>query len=390
MIAGSGWRLLIMDNEEISLTVATQLLSLDAKWLQPFDVEDPFNDNIRLKGFLCEKPDHRYGALAITHIGMYEVPQLILATPKLRYPFGKDGSFHFPPVKKIHIYEKVDGTNVFAYRYRDINGNQRLTYKLRLAPVLRNSRWGNFLDMWRELLQKHPMVSKLVERNNCNISFEMYGSRNMHLIIYDFDLTLSALFGVRNDATIVTLPELDLLGAPSVVKYGELTAGDDPIAKYAEIREEIEKKNRPSDDEKIVGAEGAVWYVEEPNGCISMWKCKPESVEAIHWSAGINKKAVIATCMNYLETGDNLCYESLLPLLLEEYEDDDIENFREYIDDCVKSVLEECEFKERVLSNYDELGMSIHTNKQEVMRAISQDFKRQEMKKVYSIIIWSR
>ncbi len=379
-----------MDSEEHSIEVAMELLGLEAKWIQPFDVEDPFNDNIRLQGCLCQKPDHRYGALAITHVDMREAPQLILATPKLRYPFGKDGSFHFPPVKKIYIYEKVDGTNVFAYRYSDAEGCRRLTYKLRLAPVLRNSRWGAFLDMWGELLQKHPTIANLVETNNCNISFEMYGSRNMHLIIYDFDLTVSALFGVRNDATIVTLPELDLLGVPSVSKYGELAAGADPVAKYAEIREEIEKKNRPSEDDKIVGAEGTVWYVEEPGGAKTMWKCKPESVEAIHWSAGINKKAVIATCLNYLETGDNLCYDTLYPLLLEEYEAVDIENFRENIDECVKQVLLECEFKERVLLLYDETGISIHTNKQGAMRALSQHFKRQEMKKVYSIISWSR
>ncbi len=81
------------DVDTQSVTVATQLIGLDAKWLQPFDVEDPFNNNLRLRGFLCQKPDHRYGALVITHAGEAVVPQLILATPKLHYPFGKDGSF---------------------------------------------------------------------------------------------------------------------------------------------------------------------------------------------------------------------------------------------------------------------------------------------------------
>ena len=146
------------DIDAQALSVATQLIGLDEKWLQPFDVGDPFNDDLRLRGFLCQKPDHRYGALVITHVDDAETPQLILATPKLHYPFGKDGSFHFPPVKTIHLYEKLDGTNVLAYRYRDGNGQWRLTYKLRLSPTLRNSRWGPFLDMWRELLQSHPTI----------------------------------------------------------------------------------------------------------------------------------------------------------------------------------------------------------------------------------------
>jgi len=44
------------------------------------------------------------------------VPQVIYATPKLKYPFGKDCRFHFPPIRRAHLYEKLDGTNVLAYR----------------------------------------------------------------------------------------------------------------------------------------------------------------------------------------------------------------------------------------------------------------------------------
>ena len=38
------------DIDTQSLAVATELIGLDAKWLQPFDVEDPFNDNLRQIG----------------------------------------------------------------------------------------------------------------------------------------------------------------------------------------------------------------------------------------------------------------------------------------------------------------------------------------------------
>ncbi len=66
-----------------ALALATALFGLDEKWLQPFDVGDPFNDDLRLRGFLCRKSDHRYGALVITYVDDAETPQLILATPKL-------------------------------------------------------------------------------------------------------------------------------------------------------------------------------------------------------------------------------------------------------------------------------------------------------------------
>jgi hypothetical protein len=84
-------------NENAGLETACRISGLEAKWLQPFDAEDSFNDNLRVRGFLAQKPDHRYGALVITHVGEAEAPQLIYATPKLHHPFGKDGSFSFSP-----------------------------------------------------------------------------------------------------------------------------------------------------------------------------------------------------------------------------------------------------------------------------------------------------
>jgi len=378
------------DIDPQALSVATQVIGLDAKWLQPFDVEDPFNNNLRLRGFLCQKPDHRYGALVITHVGEAEVPQLILATPKLHYPFGKDGSFHFPPVKRIHLYEKLDGTNVFAYRYQDTEGRRHQTYKLRLAPTLRNSRWGAFLDMWRELLLRHPMIPQLVEANDCHISFEIYGTRNTHLVVYERDLAVAALFGVRRDASVVPVHKLSLLDVPGAPLMGEMVAGEDPVAKYAEIRAQMEARNHPTEDDKLTGIEGTVWYVEEPEGRVTLWKCKPESVEAIHWALGINKKAVIATCWNFIETSDHLSYETLLPLLAEDYEPRDIEGFRPHIEECIHHVMHEFEFKERVVEAYDKLGVSIHADKATVMRALAKDFPRGEMKKVYAIIVGSR
>jgi len=328
--------------------------------------------------------------LVITHVDGKEAPQLILATPKLHYPFGKDGKFHFPPIKKIHIYEKLDGTNVLAYRYQDAAGKSYLTYKLRLYPILRNSRWGPFLDMWNELLQKYPAIRQLASENNCQMSFEIYGMRNAHLMLYDVDLAVAALFGIRDDATIVPVFDLKLFDIPSAPFIEEISAKHDPVKKYAEIRDSMEKRMKHADDEKLVGMEGTVWYVEEPNGKVTMWKCKPESVEEIYWAIGINKKAVLATCWNYLETGDVLNYENLLPLLLEEYELRDIENFREYIDYCIVQVNLEVEFRERVLNEFDRLGVSIHKDKGAVMRAMSQHFNRSDMQKVYTTIIRNR
>ena len=50
-----------------------------------------------------------------------------MATPKLRYPFDRHGAFHFPSVKQIDIYEKIDGTNIVAYQFKDAQDNSHVT-----------------------------------------------------------------------------------------------------------------------------------------------------------------------------------------------------------------------------------------------------------------------
>lgn len=144
--------------------------------------------------------------------------------------------------------------------------------------MLRNSRWGPFLDYWRELVERYPAVPDLAEKNACHISFEMYGARNAHLIQYETALETAVLFGVKpGDGSVVAPFELNLLGVPGALLHGELSSEDDPVARYAEMRAEMEKRNRPVEDERLCGTEGAIWYVVEPTGRVTLWKCKPES-----------------------------------------------------------------------------------------------------------------
>lgn len=370
---------------------ACRLLEVDGKYLQPFDVTDPFNDEMRLEGFLCQRPDHRYGALALLRVDGQPVPQRIFATPKLRYPFGKDGRFFFPPIQEAHLYEKLDGTNVLAYRYVDAVGERRFTCKLRLSAVLRNSKWGPFLDYWRELLVRHPDLPGLIEANACHVSFEMYGARNAHLMAYEVPLAVAALFGVRPaDAAVIGPFQMQMDGVPAAPLIGELCADEDPVARFQALRQELEARNKPAADERLSGTEGAVWYVTEPSGRVTLWKCKPESVEEIHCATGINKTAVIATCWNALETSDVLNYNVLLPLLLEEYQPDDIDRFRASIDDAIRQVNAQQAFRERVREAYETLtaqGLSITSDKAIVMHALSTRFPRDQMRRVYAAIV---
>lgn len=369
---------------------AAEMLGVQPGLVQPFAVADPFHDGLPLEGFLCHKTDHRYGAVVITRVAEEPCPQLIHATPKLKYPFDRDGRFRFPPIARAHVYEKLDGTNVLGYCYRDAAGVERTTFKLRLHPVLRNGTFGGFLDMWRELLERHPEVVSLPARNGCGISFELYGGRNPHLIAYDKPLALAALFGVDPVTARLIAPfELELGGVPAAPLVAELRAGDDPVARFETLRAELDARNVRLSDEQFSGTEGAVWCVTEPSGLVSLWKCKPESIEEIHWATGINKQAVLATCWNALETVDELSFETVWPLLLEEYLPEDIDAFRPHVEDCIAAVQAELAFRARVVAAYEAIraeGLLFPPDKAAVMRLLAPRFTKNEMRRVYAAL----
>lgn len=375
-----------MDPSHHDLDQAARLLGVHPKTLVPFDERDPFHDGLRLEGFLCRRPDHRYGALALLAVDGRATEQAILATPKLHYPFGKTGEFHFPAVRDIRIYDKIDGTNVLSYRYRDPDGALRTSYKLRLCPVLRESKWGDFLGMWRDLLEVHPEIHTLVGRNDCAVSFEMFGARNRHLIEYDEPLSCLVLFGVRGDASVVAPCDLETGAVPRAQLLATLCGDADPVGEYAAFRARMEASNTHGEDGRIRGTEGCVWYVRDGGGALHLFKCKPESVEAIHWATGINKTAVIATVWNLLETSDDLSFDALLPLLQEEYDDDAITAFRAHIDDALERVRVEVAFRERVLSAYAAHGLSFRDDRGACMRALSSQFPAVQMRHVFHVL----
>ena len=365
---------------------AAELLGVEPRWLQPFDVVDPFNGR-RMEGWLSQRPDHRYGALAILRIDGLDAPQMIYATPKLHYPFDRAGTFKFPPARAVEIYRKLDGTNITAYQYRDASGELLTTYKLRLSPILRNGRFGAFLDLWREMLAIHPAIPTLPQANGCAISFELYGSRNPHLILYEQPLAAALLFGVDAAGRPIPPSQLQTAGVPTAELLACLSPEDDLVAGYQKLRADLQAAIRPADDEKLCGDEGAVWYLATPSDEVLLFKCKPEAVEAIHWVTGLSKEVVRATAWNLLETSETLSYEALFPLLLEEYTPEQIERFRPSIDEVLADIQAQLAFRERILAAYRATGLRLNEDKRLLMRALAGEFEARDMKKVYTILV---
>lgn len=356
---------------------------------------DPFNPSNEVKGFISRKSTEYYGALVITHINNGKVPdQLIMGSPKMHYPFVSkpDGTrvYSFPLAQRIEIYEKLDGTNILGFRYSD--GDSFYTsYKTRLRPFVNpDSKWGNFKAMWLEVARGQlQMIEEIMAEEQCNLSFELYGAKNPHLVMYKVPLTYALLFGVSNTGRILSPTQLhgveELNPLPVLKEIDKNYEGN-----YEGLRRELNDGLSQIEDGYYTGVEGTVWYLHSADGrCVQM-KCKPEIIEAIHFSAGaknINKQVILATCWNALENVDTLTVDFIKELLLEEFRQELIDASQNTIERCIEFVKGELEFRQNVLNEYRKMGLNINLQKAEVMRALSGKFERKKMRKVYSAII---
>ena len=370
-----------------------EIFQCTEKDFQSFEEVDVFNDNKVLKGYICHKDGQFYGSMIIAHINGIQTIEggiVVYGTPKQKYPFDRNGIWHFPPVEKINIYEKYDGTNVVSYRYI-YRGQNYVSYKLRLTPVIHNSRWGNFLDMWKKMMIKYPIIRLATRR--FDMSFELYGRQNKHLIEYDIDLDVALLFAIDKKGDIIDLedllPEIEYcvpLRIPWTKKEAEIRGKTDLVSYYKRLQGQKEAMMVKLPDGTLKGSEGSVWYLHTVDGNVIQYKMKPESVEAIHWKEGIGKNVILTTVMNCYESINAVDFESVKILLLEEFLEKDIDQKKDLILECIKEVEEQIIFKEEVLSFYNKEGLDVVKDKRETMKILSQKFPKDLMRNVYTIV----
>ena len=355
------------------------------------DVEDVFNPGNRLSGYICSESSKFYGAIYLTHInGMQcERGQLILSSPKMNYPYNRGGTFHFHHTPEVSLaYEKYDGTAIVAYAYK-FKGDMYVTYKTRMTPILRSFELYNFEKMWKEILLKYPNITYLPSMDQ-TVVFELYGIRNKHLIICPTWLDAALLFGIDRKSSQILLPEeialnFDEIPVPKIYYHIQPQHGFEDF--YKRIRGEIENLNESTDD-GIIGSEGSVIYVKDPDHGWIQWKAKPQSVMDIHCAPGLSKKDIITTCYNALENVDleDLTYRYVKELLMEEVTDREVESRKPLVLRCIDEVKEEVYIRNSVIEKYKECGMSLKENKQDVMRYMSKIYLREQMRYVYAVL----
>ena len=368
------------------LETASKSLKLEEKWLGEFNVEDVFNDGIQLRGAISRKPNHLYGSMVITEIDNQPALQIIYGTPKIHYPFNKDGVFNWPPICHLEGYIKEDGTNIVAYWYK-FKGRRFLSYKTRLTPVLRDSTFGSFYAMWNEYCDVNIWVRSVILGNpNYNLSFEMFGSRNPITISYDVSLDVKLLFGIeRTNAAIVPPSGLNTLDARVPDRVG-FKSGDF-TSQYRATQAKLSTQNQ----EKLT-VEGMVWYAQTADYNWGMFKLKPSEIENIHWTASgiIPKNAIWTTILNAYEDSDGPVIEDVFALLEEEYDahliTKNMLRIRKLWLEGIKHMVF-VRLANHAWATAREQGFDVTKDKNATLRFISQFFDKKDMRKVGSVIL---
>ena len=358
---------------------------------QPFDQADPFNPQNSVEGSLIRAGGKNYGALEIEHVnGESARQERIHATPKLEYPFDKNGKYVFPSAMRIESYKKYDGTNIFMFRYFNSGVYRFTSYKTRMTPFLREP----FLSMWHDILDKYPQIPGLFLANpHLNgFSFEMYGSQNPHLIKYDVGLQTALLFGIMDAGTVVCPKYINTLDIP-VAELVE-TIDSDYVFHYEAAKKELSENLdvvTDNDDEPILftGDEGHIWYLlEKSTRQWRMFKCKPDEVLTIHWgNSGIPRSIIQATAINGLENADRLTVDMVIDLLLEEFPEEQVNLSRERIRKSVAVINDDLKFETAVA---EELGtVDMDMDPPEIMRTLAKTgkFHKKDMRRLFSKVV---
>ena len=336
---------------------------------KPFSVIDPFNPQNTVDGFVLTGGDS-YGNLHITHVNGRECNQYVYATPKFQYPSDVNSYRSIKTsmiLEDVNIYDKLDGTNILAFHYLDADRKEFVSFKVRLQPFVKESKFGNFLSMWKECLKRKPYIMRIIVDNpSVNLAFEMYGFLNKILIEYKIDLDTQLIYGItRKDGFVIDpilLTNTERLVNP--LECRETMNYDDYMKLMTKLEEKYQK------DKSI---EGVMLYSNK-----GVYKCKPVSVIEEQGKANrhISYNDAYTTAMNALENCNNLeeLLENTKTLLLEEWDEHEIIFSQTRIEISVKKVIYDVNMQQTVSECYKKSQFYLDaTNKIRSLEAFAQN-----------------
>lgn len=269
-----------------------EISGVGAKHWNPFATHTP--GGVPFAGYVCRQEGERFGTLAVTEVAGEERLDLIPGMPKIHYPYRieRDG----PPALAIPVdggvvdarfTRKLDGTAIIFYGLK-LGDEVEVIPRTRLQPVLLASRYGDWVGLLDEALPDRSGVERAVRDQGAVVIFELWGSRNPHLVRYEEPLQLTLHTAIRHAKPMSYRLLADMAGRYDLdlVESLEVSPGDaDSLSEaYRRWQATLEERNRAAGDGVFVD-EGAILMLSTPRTA-TYWKCKPPSIEEIHWAEG--------------------------------------------------------------------------------------------------------
>ncbi len=300
----------------MTLTTLEEIVTITdvaARHWQPFQATSP--GGIRFAGYLCRQESDRLGTLAVTTLDDQPRLEFIAAMPKIHYPYVQDREGHLQvsisvPLNIVdaRFTVKLDGTAIIFYPLTAADGQVlEVVARTRLLPVLMPSRWGDWFGLLAEALPDRTPVERAVREQHLVLVFELWGYRNPHLVRYErpLALTLHTAIRHRKPASYRRLADLAQRYGLDLVPTLEVAEPDAAglATAYRRWQAQLEAANQAAGQDIFV-QEGAVLMLSTAETA-TYWKCKPPSIEEIHWQADqhISKEVVRQALLKMLENG---------------------------------------------------------------------------------------
>ena len=269
--------------------------------VRPYNFISP--EGREVTAWMSVERDHRLGALLIEAVNGEGTGQFIYGMPKIHYPYRRDKEIDLENVtpddivlptgyERVLLRQKVDGTNVTWFALLDGKGEMvEIIPKTRQAVLNKPSEMHSVYDLLPDIYEMYPGILQAVCDTKLNLSFECYGYRNPHSLVYEFPLQLSLIVAIDSQGRLRPWRELAALAERYELHTPEVifeTDKPDVRAEWLRFRLELDERNRP---DRLVD-EGVVFTFCYPD-TIQLVKCKTRTLEEAHMAVMAAEQAEI-------------------------------------------------------------------------------------------------
>jgi len=269
--------------------------------IRPYNFLSPQGHQVT--AWMSVERDHRLGALLIEGVDGETTEQFVYGIPKIHYPYRRDKEIDLENVSpddivlptgydKVLLRHKVDGTNVCWFPLLDREGNVlEVIPKTRQAVLNKPSQMHSVYDLLPDIHQMYPGILPAVRETRLSLSFEVYGYRNPHTLVYDFPLQVSLIVAIDDQGKLLPWDQLSAIAQRYNLHMPEIvfeTEEPDVRAEWLRFRLELDARNEP---DHLVD-EGVVFTFCYPD-TLKLVKCKTKTLEEAHMSVMAAEQAEI-------------------------------------------------------------------------------------------------